>query len=196
MVVVSESPNPKKCVSCNIEIPELGNITLKGDFCEKCRDNKTRQTYYANVKLLIDQNEITDEELIKILGSTVKHDDTNKFLTLVNLVCNYTDEEQSNIGFLAASSTGKSYLPIEVSTGYFPKEDVILIGYCSPTAFFHEYGTLLPDPEDKQDVEPEKRRKIRYINLHQKIIIFLDQPHAKLLEHLRPILSHDQKQMA
>ena len=70
----------------------------------------------------------------------------------------------------------------------------MIVGYCSPTAFFHEYGTLLPDPEDKRDLEPEKKRKIRYINLHQKIIV-LDQPHAKLLENLRPLLSHDQKQI-
>jgi hypothetical protein len=146
--------------------------------------------------LLTDQEEITDEEVIRILGSTVKHDNANKVITFLNLLCNYTDEDQTNMGFLAASSTGKSYLPIEIGTGYFNEADLMIVGYCSPTAFFHEYGTLLPDPNDmREDIEPEKKRKIRYINLHQKIIIFLDQPHAKLLENLRPLLSHDQKEI-
>ena len=184
-----------KCVSCNEEIQDLGDITQKGNLCDKCKNNEVRQDFYKTMKLLTDQKEITDEEIIQILGSTVKHDNTNKVITFLNLLCNYTDEDQANLGFLAGSSTGKSYLPIEIGTGYFPQSDLMIVGYCSPTAFFHEYGTLLPDPEDKRDLEPEKKRKIRYINLHQKIIIFLDQPHAKLLENLRPLLSHDQKQI-
>ena len=182
-----------KCSVCGSRIIQ---DDLAGDICDKCRDNTLRQDFFIQIHLIEDKEEITDDEIIQILGTTVKHDNTNKVITLLNLLCNYTDEDQANIGFLAASSTGKSYLPIEICTGYFSESDLIIVGYCSPTAFFHEYGTLLPDPNDlREDVEPEKKRKIRYINLHQKIIIFLDQPHAKLLENLRPLLSHDQKQI-
>ena len=190
---------PIKCVSCNTEIPDLGDITQKSEFCEKCKDNEARQEFYANMKLMVDQNEITDEEIIQIIGSTVKHDNANKMITTANLACNYTDEDQTNLGFIAGSSTGKSYLPIEITTGYIPKENIMLIGYCSPTAFFHEYGTLLPDPTDPKlkdpETPPEKIRKVRFIDLHQHVIVFLDQPHEKLLENLRPLLSHDQKQI-
>ena len=35
--------------------------------------------------------------------------------------------------------------------------------------------------------------KIKRIDLHQKIIIFVDQPHDQLLQHLRAMLSHDEK---
>jgi hypothetical protein len=183
-----------RCQCCGAEILSLGDITL-GDLCDKCVGNPIRQDYYANMKLLSDKEEISDEEIILTLGSTVKHDNSNKVITFLNIVCNYTDEDQANLGFLAASSTGKSYLPIEIGTGYFPESDLMIVGYCSPTAFFHEHGTLLPDPTDDRNEEPEKKRKVRYIDLHQKIIIFLDQPHAKLLENLRPLLSHDQKKI-
>lgn len=185
-----------KCTSCNQPIQELGDITPKNGLCEKCEGNTARQEFFQKNKLYSTQEDFTDTDLIQILGSTVKHDNNNKVITLLSLLCNYTDEDQMNLGFLAASSTGKSYLPIEIGTGYFNEQDLLLIGYCSPTAFFHEYGTLLPDPTDtRADVEPEHKRKVRYIDLHQKIIIFLDQPHAKLLENLRPLTAHDQKQI-
>jgi len=132
------------------------------------------------------------DDLITILGSTVKRDDENKAITLVSMLLTYTEEDQINIGFLAESSTGKSYIPLELSW-YFPKEDVMKLGYASPTAFFHEHGELRSDPIDKRDVPDEKKRKILYVDLKQKIVIFLDQPHDQLLQRLRSLLSHDEK---
>jgi len=137
---------------------------------------------------------LTIDELIEILGSTVKHDNENKAITFLSMLLTFTEDDQINLGFLAESSTGKSYIPLELSW-YFPKEDVIKTGYCSPTAFFHDWGTLLPDPSDKRDVEDKDKRKITYIDLHQKILIFLDQPHDQLLQRLRSLLSHDEKQI-
>jgi len=137
---------------------------------------------------------LTVDDLIEILGSTVKHDNENKAITFLSMLLTYTEDDQINLGFLAESSTGKSYIPLELSW-YFPKEDVIKTGYCSPTAFFHDWGTLLPDPSDKRDVEDKDKRKITHIDLHQKILIFLDQPHDQLLQRLRSLLSHDEKQI-
>jgi hypothetical protein len=80
-----------------------------------------------------------------------------------------------------------------------------MYGYVSPTAFFHEAGILLPDPtynpsEWSSEVSDEEKkeamkhgRKIIWIDLEKKILIFLDQPHDQLLQRLRPLLSHDQK---
>ena len=79
--------------------------------------------------------------MTKTLGSTVKHDDANKVITFLGMLLTYTEEDQINIGFLAESSTGKSYIPLEISQ-YFPVEDVMETGYASPTAFFHDYSNL------------------------------------------------------
>jgi aspartate carbamoyltransferase regulatory subunit len=86
--------------------------------------------------------ELTVDDLVSILGSTVKHDNENKAITFLVMLLTYTEEDQINLGFLAESSTGKSYIPLELSW-YFPEEDVIKLGYASPTAFFHDYGVLM-----------------------------------------------------
>ena len=122
------------------------------------------------------------EELLEILGLTIKKDETNKLITFLCLLSTYTENAQFNISFNAPSSTGKTYLPLEVSA-LFPEEDVKAIGYCSPTAFFH----------DKCEYDQEKDMLIA--DLQRKILIFLDQPHTQLLQHLRPLFSHDKKEI-
>lgn len=77
---------------------------------------------------------ISSQELIKILGLTIKKDEENKLITFLCELSAYTGSSQFNISFNAPSSTGKSYIPTEIAQ-LFPKEDVIEIGYCSPTAF-------------------------------------------------------------
>ncbi|MGQ9469816.1 MAG: hypothetical protein ACUVTD_08395 [Nitrososphaerales archaeon] len=80
------------------------------------------------------------EGLLNILGTTIKHDNTNKLITFLCMLSAYTENSQFNVSFRAPSSTGKSYIPIELAQ-YFPQEDVILIAYSSPTAFYHDAGT-------------------------------------------------------
>ena len=173
---------------------------------------------------------LTIDDLIEILGSTVKHDDENKAITFLTMLLTYTEEDQINLGFLAESSTGKSYIPLELSW-YFPEEDIIKLGYASPTAFFHGYGVLMlkegipvnwemkptkakvkedlefeKDNPSREDVETAYKRKMRewnqllkgsyyLVDLHKKIIIFLDMPHDLLLQRLRSLLSHDEKEI-
>ena len=122
------------------------------------------------------------KELTDILGLTIKKDDTNKLITFLCELSAYTENSQFNISFNAPSSTGKSYIPTEIAN-IFPKEDVIEIGYCSPTAFYHDVG------------EYDKEQKGYLVDLSRKILIFLDQPHTQLLERLRPLLSHDKKEI-
>lgn len=126
---------------------------------------------------------ITSQELIEILGLTIKKDEENKLITFLCQLSAYTENSQFNISFNAPSSTGKSYIPTEIAR-LFPEEDVIEIGYCSPTAFFHDIG----------EYQKEKRGYI--VDLSRKILIFLDQPHTQLLERLRPLLSHDKKEIS
>lgn len=121
------------------------------------------------------------KELRKILGLTIKKDDVNKVVTFLGLLSAYTENSQFNISFNAPSSTGKSYIGIELSN-LFPKEDVRKIAYASPTAFFH------------QGVWNEER-KLLEVDLERKILIFLEAPHNDLLGRLRSLLSHDEKEI-
>lgn len=123
------------------------------------------------------------EELLEILGLTIKQDKENKLITFLCQLSAYTENSQFNISFNAPSSTGKSYMPLEIAS-LFPEEDVKIIGYCSPTAFFHDVSIY------------NKEQKVSIADLSRQILIFLDQPHTLLLQHLRPLLSHDKKEIS
>lgn len=125
---------------------------------------------------------LTSAELIEILGSTIKHDNDNKLVAFLCQLSAYTESSQLNLSFNAPSSSGKSFIPIEIAR-YFPEEDVLELGYVSPTSFFHNTS------------EFNKETQEYLVDLSRKIIIFLDQPHTMLLEHLRPLLSHDKKEI-
>jgi hypothetical protein len=125
---------------------------------------------------------MASKDLLDVLGLTIKRDEENKIATLLCMLSAYTEDSQFNISFNAPSSTGKSYIPTEIAQ-LFPEEDVLETAYCSPTAFFHDKGNF------------NKDRKGFEIDLSRKILIFLDQPHTMLLERLRPLLSHDKKEM-
>lgn len=127
-------------------------------------------------------NPLSSQELIEILGLTIKKDEENKLITFLCELSAYTDSAQLNISFNAPSSTGKSYIPTEIAR-LFPEKDVIEVGYCSPTAFFHDVGVF------------DKEKEGYTVDLSRKIMIFLDQPHTLLLQHLRPLLSHDKKEI-
>jgi len=105
---------------------------------------------------------ITLEELTGILDLTIKADNTNKIITFLCFLSAYTDSSQFNLSFNAPSSSGKSYIPTEIAR-IFPQEDVREIGYCSPTAFFHDKGQY------------NEENKSYEIDLERKILIFLDQ---------------------
>ena len=125
---------------------------------------------------------MTLDDLGKILDITIKEDRNNKVAIILAMILTYTYDSQINILLNAPSSTGKSYIPTEI-VKLFPEEDVRIIGYCTPTAFFHDYGVW------------DNEKKTMTVDLENKIILFLDQPHNMLLERLRPLLSHDKKEI-
>ena len=126
---------------------------------------------------------LTTDDIVRVLGQTIKRDETNKVVTFLCCLSAFTEREQLNISFNAPSSTGKSYVPLETSS-MFPEEDVIIVSYCSATGFFHDHrGTF------------DEKIGGYLVDLSRKILIFLDQPHTLLLQHLRPLLSHDKKEL-
>lgn len=166
------------------EVGEGGDLT---DFLTKFEGNPD-DLFYKLAKPYPDRIDtsqfrpITSGELVEILGLTIKQDNENKLITFLCELSAYSETDQLNISFNAPSSTGKSYIPTEIAQ-LFPEEDVIEVGYCSPTAFFHDVGEY---NEEKQGY---------VVDLSRKILVFLDQPHTLLLQHLRPLLSHDKKEI-
>jgi hypothetical protein len=146
-------------------------------------DNEAASLVRFEALSIYQDRELSIDDLIDVLGITIKHDDVNKVVTFLTMLSAFTYDDQLNLSFRAESSTGKSYIPLEVSR-LFPEDRVIKIAYSSPTAFFHEKGKI--DEETKEII----------IDLERKILIFLDQPHDQLLERLRPLLSHDQKELS
>ena len=124
--------------------------------------------------------EVTLSEIADILSTSIKRDDAAKKITFLAMLLAQTNASQVNLGFEAESSSGKSYLPIELSN-YFSELEVSLIASASPTAFFHDRG------------EWNKETGILKVVLEGKILVFLDMPGYQLLERLRPLLSHDRK---
>lgn len=82
---------------------------------------------------------MSSQELLDVLGITIKHDVENKLATFLCQLTAYTENAQFNISFNAPSSTGKSFIPTEIAR-LFPKEDVMELAYASPTSFFHMNG--------------------------------------------------------
>lgn len=178
-----EQKASERCLIALENVPHWKTGNLKELIEEKKGFND-----FENFKNLLEKEkkdkfgELKSEDLTEILGLTIKKDNVNKLITFLGQLSAYTEDSQINISNNAPSSTGKSYIPLEISE-YFPKEGVIVVGYCSPTAFFHDVG----------EWSAEKKQYV--VNLERKILIFLDQPHSLLLQHLRPLLSHDSKEI-
>jgi len=156
---------------------------LLGEIGYKHGDETPAEGDIQKIELTPDiTKQLSQDELVEVLGKTIKHDEINKLITFYAMLLTYTEDSQVNVSYRAPSSTGKSYIPLEIAE-FFPAADIIRIGYSSPTAFFHERGGW-----------DDKLNGFR-VNLERKIIIFLDQPHDQLLQRLRPLLSHDQKEI-
>jgi len=182
--MVENGGNETYIVSLPNEVGDGGDIT---DYLVKLNGNTDDLfgKYAKEYPEKIDTSQfkpLSSHDLVEILGLTIKKDEENKIVTFLCELAAYTENAQFNISYNAPSSTGKSYIPLEISN-LFPNEDVMKLGNCSPTAFFHEQG------------EYNKDKNIITVDLSRKIIVFLDQPHTALLERLRSLLSHDEKEM-
>ena len=123
------------------------------------------------------------DELAAVLDSTIKCDKINKVVIFLAMLLTYTDGDQVTVFLNSQSSAGKTHLVVEVSK-YFPESDVKAYGKITPTAFYYDEEATITD---------ESGRAI--IDLSRKIMLFLDQVNTKLQENLRPVLSHDKKEI-
>ncbi len=125
---------------------------------------------------------MTLDDLNEVLGTTIRQDYATKLILFLSSLLTFTNEDQINVLMAGEASGGKSYLAIQI-TSYFPDGVPMLIGTASPAAFIHDVG------------EYDKETHIVRIDLRNRIIVLLDQPHYSLLQRLRALLSHDVKEL-
>ncbi|MHC1564538.1 MAG: hypothetical protein ACXQTF_04335 [Candidatus Hecatellaceae archaeon] len=106
-------------------------------------------------------------------------------LTFITAMSAYT-LKPLNTFFRGPSSTGKSYIIVQ-SLKFFNENDVWFLGGLSPTALAHQYGKVV------EDEETGKRKYV--VNMENKTLVFLEAPHIETFYRLRPILSHDRKEI-
>ena len=126
--------------------------------------------------------EMKIQDVIETLGTTIKRDNLNKVTTFLTMLLAYTEDSQMNISFQAPSSTGKSFIAMEIAK-YFPEQDVIELAGCTPNALLYDGSSY------------DKEKDYYLVNLERKIIVFLEQPGTDLLSKIRPLLSHDKKEL-
>jgi hypothetical protein len=178
---------------------EINSIDFLGELSTKLRV-EARECLAG--RLLEYQKPIRLHELAEILSSTVKKDEEAKQITFQGMLLAQTEEDQYNTAFQSESSTGKTYMPLELIE-YFPESERREYAGASPTSFFHQIGKFVSLQEVSKDVNikglfdlgeiADEKRKVILVDLEDKILLFLDQPHWMLMEKLRPLLSHDRK---
>ena len=167
------------CMSDNYKTLVDAYASYKAD-----KEQSALASMAANSVPLTDElkRETTFPEIASIMAITIKQDYAPKVITFNAYLLAQTEDDQLNVGFQSESASGKSYIALQVIE-YFPKEEVEIIAGASPTAFFHDQGVW------------DNKRKVTIRDLEHKILLFLDVPHFLLLEKLRPLLSHDVKEL-
>lgn len=122
--------------------------------------------------------EMSMQQLLDVLGLTIKEDDVCKLITFYCMLSAYTRDSQINVSFNAPSASGKTYITTEIAK-LFPDEDKIESSGASPTSFYHTEG------------EEDEERDAKIISFERKILLFYEQGNSVLQTKLRPILSHD-----
>lgn len=142
------------------------------------------QQHIAGPPLLRDEDkvEMTIHDLASILDLTIKFDYYNKCILFLALLSAYTESDQINIGMQGRSSSGKTYMTKQIAA-YFPKEDIIRYDEVTPTAI--KYAGAVTDPRNNK----------KYVDYERKILLFTETPDNNLRKKLRPLLSHDDKEI-
>jgi DNA primase len=126
--------------------------------------------------------EMTLDELADILDSTIKFNWVNKCIIFLCMLTAYTEEDQLALALNAPSATGKSWMTNEVAK-YFPKGTVLIFASATPNSL--KYATQKTDPVTGK----------QYVDYERKIILFIEQPNQKVQENIRPLISHDAKEI-
>jgi hypothetical protein len=173
------------------------------------------------VSSLISDNDYA-EFVIKTAKKTVRQEDALVRQIFYTALSKDT-ADPINLAVLAPTSEGKTYPVIEVMK-FFPTEDIWYIGSMSPKTLIRQNGTIVDKNNQSIDKIVKKLQKdisilgnsitdriqkaeLReqlsnilessktLIDLHGKAIVFLEPPDPELWQILKPILSHDKKEI-
>jgi hypothetical protein len=176
---IQELPNPQKSAPPKDEPP--ASEANRREFLDKLTELSRETDVY---------------EICDIFGTVIKRDLPTTAITFLGLVLTYTDRNQVVICYKADSSTGKSYIPIEI-VSLFPDQarDVLKLAGASPTSFIHE-ANAEPVYEEAVDDKGKHVKHLKHliVDLERKILIFKDQPDYRLLAKLRSFLSKDERE--
>jgi len=181
---------PEASVFGIIPPDELGE---HGDITDAYLKNYTAEQLLSQAELIggsepIDVDKFTEmgiDDIAKVLNLTIKNDYSTKVTTFLAMLTTYTENDQLNISFNGRSSSGKTYITLQV-VELFPGMDVKTYGKTSPTSFYYS---------DDKDVVRTDENNARVIDLSRRILIFMDQLDSQLQTNLRPLLSHDSKRV-
>jgi hypothetical protein len=158
------------------------------------------------------------EFIIKTIKKTVKQEDSLLRQIFYSALSSYT-KEPINLGIIAPTSEGKTY-PVIETLNLFPKEDVWLIGSMSTKLLVRQKGVLVDENNEPIKLAvKELKGQIKFTNnreekekannrlqelyenartlvdLGDKTLVFLEPPQHDLWNLLKPILSHDSKEI-
>lgn len=120
------------------------------------------------------------EDAVSALDDIIAKDEVCRSILILAGLSAFTGDPL-NVAMAGESSSGKSFLPVEVLK-LFPAEVVKKLGYASSASFFHDYSFFSNDRELQ-------------IDFNRQIFCFLESPHQKLIERLRPVFSGDDKEI-
>jgi 5S rRNA maturation endonuclease (ribonuclease M5) len=128
--------------------------------------------------------EIRIKDIKELLDPIIQEDDFNKVISFLVVVSTYTPGYQINVAMIGPSSTGKTYIVKNV-TKILPKEDLKILQKVTKNAFFHLY-----------DIKDYDRKTNTYTyNLDKICLFFTDLEQNDIIETLRTMLSHDEKEL-
>jgi len=176
------------------------NLDFIGDIFKKAHENTLQREKEKGKPI---------EQIENYLNTRIKNDPILVKQILRIYLSAYTNNP-INLALLAPSSDGKTYATVQVSS-IFPDKDIISVGRLSPTALIHQHGVLVnedgesieeklealdPNDEDYKTKKTELFKNVKnLVDLKNKILIFLDNPNTQTYEMLKPIMSHDKKEI-
>ena len=184
----------------------------------KSDENNQQEPIDESERIEREKLETPLQQITRYANTIIKEDPKLVNQLIRACLSTYTDNP-INIALLAPSSDGKTYATVKI-TELFPKEDVIAVGRMSPTALIHQHGELIDKNgnsiQEKFDVldnqitkttdnteiksfQEQKKNLLKgsknCVDLKNKIILFLDNPNPTTFEMLKPIMSHDKKEI-
>lgn len=124
------------------------------------------------------------EDVNTVLDLTIKHDVETRQILFLNTLSTYGPNPQNSI-IKGPTSIGKTHVATRIIE-LFPKDDLIVRGGSSPKSFFHQKD---------QHVSFDDDRKAWVFHLNRKHLCWLDMPGDRLLDNIKPLLSHDQPEI-